>query len=1228
MKKILLLFCALLATMGAVKAETFTITVGFDGGTFYQNANKTTAYTERPSTNTWSSCWVSNETPEITLIGGSAWNLLNDTYYETDYTLSVSGNFVITGYSITPSSLPNGSANLTPSGGSAQAFNAGSANTVSGLSASSVSFSLSDQVVISNFTITVESVSVITSLDEIKKTSTYTITTKGRGSWYDNGSLGCGGTTIGEYAFVTYNGNQYIYSVSSKKFMCHELSSGVSSNNNRIQMKDTDLSLIASGFTFTSTNDSDFPIAIYDGNGYMFNVGGGGQLVLNTWTSLDVGNQLKIVEAATDFDDAEAIAKLEFYFNPSATVKYIISDATGVILTSDAISTNVGETITALPSNLQRAFCSYSEINHTVTAGENTINVTVTYGMPFEEGKWYYMTLRGHNVYYSSAANDVRTNQSGKEETQAYQWGFSGTPYTGIKVQNRQTGTYLTNTASTVQLTESGFAWTLAQLNNTTIFGLANGANYINEQNHSNHNLIYWTNFTTDTGSQFNVEEVEDDGVVYVTYNVVIDGTTVLSVEQAHNAGDAPAIPSELERDYTTYSFDVETISATTTTVTVRPTFNMPFTTSTDYESATWYYATLRGKQLRADDNYKDSSSRYQTNSSNERTDVYKWAFIGNPVEGIQIINKGAGSGKYLYKGTQPIIQEVAPESDANARWNVSPNSNGGFTVCSASTANWYINDAGNAGVLGFWANTAGANDAGSKWVITEVTASDKTALGEAITAAQILVSTPEVLGYPTAAAASTLSSAITAAQSVYNNPTGDYITACNTLNEAIAVAQTNIVYTPRTDVYYTITSARGSMVYDASHDNHEDADGNKFLWYTTSLDNTDVNHLWGFIEQDGKYYMYNVGRKQFATVSTSGSYQLNDKGTWAFSDAPAYMTFDAGINNSVAAPNVRIRATVATTGSTYSMSISTSYIGPVITYDAQGDGGIPMRFATSTVAVDADITAEMIEKVEDITPYFTTLKNLIDACALLPIGDGTNKYATSEAYTAALEAANITYANTESTKSELQTATANLESAIASLTLNLPAAGFYRIKGKTSGKYLAAGLASNNKFNMSDATDATTIFYFDGTTLRNASTGLYNGMNSTTWAWVEEEEASTVVFLDGLTNGGYAIKSNDAYFYDNGDNSNSADRGGNLTINASTNGRYTNWYLEPASLPGDVNNDGSVTIADVTALVNIILGKDTENVYNHEAADVNGDEGITIADVTALVNIILGKSN
>lgn len=58
------------------------------------------------------------------------------------------------------------------------------------------------------------------------------------------------------------------------------------------------------------------------------------------------------------------------------------------------------------------------------------------------------------------------------------------------------------------------------------------------------------------------------------------------------------------------------------------------------------------------------------------------------------------------------------------------------------------------------------------------------------------------------------------------------------------------------------------------------------------------------------------------------------------------------------------------------------------------------------------------------------------------------------------------------------------------------------------------------------------------------------------------------------------------------------------------------------------MNNDTEITIADVTALVNIILEKDNEEpyVYNHKAADVNGDKVISVADVTALVNKILGR--
>ena len=63
----------------------------------------------------------------------------------------------------------------------------------------------------------------------------------------------------------------------------------------------------------------------------------------------------------------------------------------------------------------------------------------------------------------------------------------------------------------------------------------------------------------------------------------------------------------------------------------------------------------------------------------------------------------------------------------------------------------------------------------------------------------------------------------------------------------------------------------------------------------------------------------------------------------------------------------------------------------------------------------------------------------------------------------------------------------------------------------------------------------------------------------------------------------------------------------------------------QQTALRGDVNGDGQVTIADVTSLVNIILGNQGGDT---SVADLNGDGQITIADVTSLVNIILGKGN
>ena len=57
-------------------------------------------------------------------------------------------------------------------------------------------------------------------------------------------------------------------------------------------------------------------------------------------------------------------------------------------------------------------------------------------------------------------------------------------------------------------------------------------------------------------------------------------------------------------------------------------------------------------------------------------------------------------------------------------------------------------------------------------------------------------------------------------------------------------------------------------------------------------------------------------------------------------------------------------------------------------------------------------------------------------------------------------------------------------------------------------------------------------------------------------------------------------------------------------------------------NLRGDVNGDNLVTISDVTALIDLLLGGGT---INNPAADCNNDTNVTISDVTALIDYLLG---
>ena len=69
----------------------------------------------------------------------------------------------------------------------------------------------------------------------------------------------------------------------------------------------------------------------------------------------------------------------------------------------------------------------------------------------------------------------------------------------------------------------------------------------------------------------------------------------------------------------------------------------------------------------------------------------------------------------------------------------------------------------------------------------------------------------------------------------------------------------------------------------------------------------------------------------------------------------------------------------------------------------------------------------------------------------------------------------------------------------------------------------------------------------------------------------------------------------------------------------------YQNVLYEP-KLAGDVNSDGILNIADVTTIVNRLLGKSTTTKFFIPNADINNDNTINISDVSELVKILLNN--
>ena len=292
-------------------------------------------------------------------------------------------------------------------------------------------------------------------------------------------------------------------------------------------------------------------------------------MVYNTWGASsdqwDDGCQYTI-EEADDFDATAALAVLNDVFHPSYTVTYVVKDAdNNTIFTSDPVGTALGATITTLPAEYQRAFCSYNDVNVTISDVSTTVEFTATYNLPFtlspsySEATWYNMNIRStkyvHKADSEPYGNNASATTADKAED-AYRWAFSGSPY-ALVVYNKAAGSAstLTKEGENAVMRDGTYTWTLCQNSDGfTLKVTGTDYTYINDNGST---LKFWNNANaaTDDGSTFRVEAVVDNFYSLVESEVLpflVDGNGNLSPTIGKPFGLTSAAATSIVQTYMT----------------------------------------------------------------------------------------------------------------------------------------------------------------------------------------------------------------------------------------------------------------------------------------------------------------------------------------------------------------------------------------------------------------------------------------------------------------------------------------------------------------------------------------------------------------------------------------------------------------------------------------------------------------------------------------------------
>ena len=444
-----------------------------------------------------------------------------------------------------------------------------------------------------------------------------------------------------QWTILRFDGKYYIYNVGAKKYLKKDGSlfegKGDPININRV------------------ANDNGYPYMLNTEDAYYFNMQNAGGFSINNYSTPDPGNQqaFNVIEDKDVYDEA-----YELFTAVPVTVNYniyyngtLVETLTGI----DATATKPAELPAANINGL------YSYTYEPAIIAEETTDVTVTatwnglftFSADYDNANWYNMYIRNAG-YYISYVEDatqypVTKNCSNAQlASDAFQWAFIDGGYGKVQVINKAAGNGKTLKADGNPLMRDGStSWDIFKGGEGFVLretGTAN--NYINQNGGDNGNFAFWDNggARNDAGSRLYLTEVPEVPVVNVTYSVKFNNVEVATATIPAQEGVAiPEVPSELNRNYVTFSYDDTQLASEGLTVDVTAIWSAsaPFQISTN-ENPTWYTLKIRddGENTTTVVTYQSAATpNVQVETSATGLDNQQWAFVGNPYA-LSVINR------------------------------------------------------------------------------------------------------------------------------------------------------------------------------------------------------------------------------------------------------------------------------------------------------------------------------------------------------------------------------------------------------------------------------------------------------------------------------------------------------------------------------------------------------------------------------------------------------------